>query len=184
MKIFFLFLIIIILQRLVELKVAKDNEKWMKQKGGVEFGKKHYRFIVAIHSLFFIFFIWEVTLFEKNLSEYWPFLLIIFVLTQSGRVWALTSLGRYWNTKIIVVPEAEVIVKGPYKYLKHPNYVIVTLEFLIIPFFYKAYITMIVFSILNLWILSIRIPEEEKALKELTPYGQTFEKSHRFLPKI
>lgn len=184
MKIFFLFLIIIILQRLFELKVAKENEKWMKHQGGIEFGESHYRLIVAIHSLFFIFFIWEVTFFQKDVSEYWPFFLIFFIFTQMGRVWVLTSLGRYWNTKIIVVPEAKVVVKGPYRFLKHPNYVIVTLEFLIIPLFYQAYITMVLFSLLNVWVLSIRIPEEERALKQLTPYGQTFEKSHRFFPKI
>ncbi|WP_442594405.1 isoprenylcysteine carboxyl methyltransferase family protein [Neobacillus sp. D3-1R] len=184
MKVFFLFLVIIILQRLLELIVAKGNEKWMKKQGGIEYGRNHYRFIVGIHSFFFLFFIWEVIYFQKNISAIWPILLLFFVLTQVGRVWALSSLGRYWNTKIIVVPDAEVVVKGPYKYVKHPNYVIVTLEFLIIPLFYQAYLTMFVFSLLNVWILSIRIPEEEKALKEWTPYGATFEKSPRFFPKI
>lgn len=184
MKIFFLFIALIILQRLAELLVARQNEKWMKNLGGVEFGQTHYRVMVALHSLFFLFYFWEVYYFEKEISPIWPLLLILFMLTQAGRVWALTSLGRYWNTKIIVLPEAEVIVKGPYKYLRHPNYVIVTLEFIIIPLLFQAYFTFIVFSLLNIWILSIRIPEEEKALTKFTTYSQSLGGARRFFPKL
>jgi methyltransferase len=175
---------IIIIQRLAELRIAKNNEKWMKGQGGIEFGQKHYRLMVGIHILFFLSYIMEVTYFYKNISPYWPILICFFLITQAGRVWALTSLGRFWNTKIIVLPNAEVVMKGPYKFLKHPNYVIVTLEFLIIPLIYQAYVTTILFSFLNLWILSIRIPEEEKALKEHTTYSQTFPRSQRFLNKV
>jgi methyltransferase len=184
MKLFMLFLAIIILQRLAELKVAKQNEKWMKEQGGLEFGQRHYKMIVGLHSIFFLFYGWEVFFFQREISPLWPILLILFMLTQIGRVWALTSLGRYWNTKIIVLPNAEVIVKGPYKFLRHPNYAIVTLEFIIIPLIFQAYITMIVFSLLNIWMLSIRIPEEEKALQRLTPYHQSFGHARRFFPKI
>lgn len=183
MTVFLLFLSFIIFQRLVELRIAKQNEKWMKRQGGVEFGQKHYRIMVAMHTFFFLFYIWEVIFFQKSISYLWPYLLIIFLLTQIGRVWALISLGRYWNTKIIVLPH-RVVVKGPYRYLKHPNYLIVTLEFIIIPLFFQAYITLVVFSILNIWILSIRIPEEERALKELTPYSRAFEETGRFFPRI
>jgi methyltransferase len=174
----------IILQRFAELVIAKQNEKWMKIHGGVEFGHKHYRIMVGLHSLFFLFLIGEVYYFNKELSPIWPVLVTFFIITQAGRVWALTSLGRYWNTKIIVLPNAEVIVKGPYKYLKHPNYVIVTLEFIIIPLLFQAYLTCIVFSLLNIWILSIRIPEEEKALTKLTTYSQSLGHARRFFPKI
>jgi methyltransferase len=174
----------IILQRLAELVIAKQNEKWMKNHGGVEFGQKHYRIMVGLHSLFFLFLIAEVYYFNKELSPIWPILVTFFIITQAGRVWALTSLGRYWNTKIIVLPDAEVIVKGPYKYLRHPNYVIVTLEFIIIPLLFQANLTCIVFSLLNIWILSIRIPEEEKALTKLTTYSQALGQARRFFPKI
>jgi methyltransferase len=184
LKLFYLFWVILILQRLVELKVAKNNERWMKSQGGIEFGQKHYRIMVGLHSLFFIFYMGEVFFFQKEISSYWPVLLFLFILTQSGRVWALTSLGKYWNTKIIVLPNADVIKKGPYKYVKHPNYLIVTLEFIIVPLMFQAYITMILFSILNVLILSVRIPEEERALKELTGYGQSFNQVRRFFPKI
>jgi methyltransferase len=181
---FYLFLAVIILQRLSELVIAKQNERWMKKHGGKEFGAQHYRIIVAIHSIFFVSYFLEVFLLETKISPLWPYILGLFMLTQAGRVWALISLGKYWNTKIIVVPEATVVVKGPYKFLKHPNYVIVTLEFVIVPLLFQAYLTAFIFSILNLWILSIRIPEEEKALNTLTSYHESFCQLHRFLPKI
>ncbi|MHC0035738.1 isoprenylcysteine carboxyl methyltransferase family protein [Pseudoneobacillus sp. C159] len=181
---FFLFLIIMILQRISELILAKHNERWMKKQGGREFGENHYRIIVMIHSLFFIIYFIEVVILNKKISPIWPYLLAVFLLTQAGRVWALVSLGKYWNTKIIVVPGANVVVKGPYKYLKHPNYVIVMIEFLIIPLLFQAYFTAIIFSLLNLWVLSIRIPEEEKALNTLTTYQDSLGQLHRFVPKI
>lgn len=184
MKIFFLFLAIIILQRFAELIIAKQNEKWMLKQGGIVFGEKHYKMIVGLHIFFFIFFLWEVFHFGKTLSSLWPVLLIIFILTQAVRVWALSSLGKYWNTKIIVLPDADVVMKGPYKYMKHPNYVIVTLEFIIIPLIFQAYLTAIIFSVLNMWMLSIRIPEEEKALSKYTSYHESLGQTRRFLPKI
>jgi methyltransferase len=184
MKLFFLFWLILILQRLVELRVAKTNEKWMKSQGGIEFGQKHYRLMVGLHSLFFLFYLGEVYLLGKEIAPYWPVLLFLFILTQSGRVWALTSLGKYWNTKIIVLPNADVIKKGPYKYMKHPNYVIVVMEFLIVPLLFQAYLTALLFSLLNLFILSIRIPEEEKALSQYTSYRESLSQVSRFFPKL
>lgn len=184
MNIFYLFIAVLVLQRLLELRIAKQNEKWMKSQGGIEFGEKHYRLMVGLHTLFFLFYFWEVTAFEKSISTVWPILLLFFFLTQAGRVWALTSLGKYWNTKIIVLPNSDVVVKGPYQYVKHPNYVIVILEFMIIPLLFQAYLTLIIFSLLNLWILSIRIPEEERALSSLTQYHNSFERTGRFLPKL
>jgi methyltransferase len=174
----------IILQRITELIIARRNEKWMKSHGGKEFGQNHYKLIVGIHVLFFLIYIGEVVVFQKNLSPQWYYLFVLFLITQTGRVWALTSLGKFWNTKIIVLPNAKIVAKGPYRFLKHPNYLIVSLEFLIIPLIFQAYFTTVIFTILNLWILSIRIPEEEKALREFTSYVQTYGHSRRFFSKI
>lgn len=172
---FFLFFILIVIQRLIELVIAKRNERFMKEKGALEFGKSHYPVIVIIHSMFFISFLIEVVYFEKDLSPIWPLLLMMFLLTQAGRLWALFSLGIYWNTKILVLPNASIIKRGPYRVMKHPNYFIVSLEFLIIPLLFQAYVTAVIFTILNAFILAIRIPTEERALKLLTPYEQAFE---------
>ena len=170
MFIFYAFILLLIAQRLAELLIARRNEQWMKQRGAREFGQTHYRFIVFFHSLFFVSYWIEVTVWDSALSPIWPLLLTIFLFTQLVRVWALTSLGKFWNTKIIVLPGASVVQKGPYRFLKHPNYMVVILEFIIIPLFFQAHYTTILFTVLNLLVLSIRIPAEEKALNELTEY--------------
>lgn len=177
-------IVIIILQRLIELYIARKNEAWMKSQGGIEVGQSHYQYMVIIHICFFIALLLEVFLFNRTSSSAFPILLIGFILTQIGRVWVILSLGRYWNTKIIILPQGNVIKKGPYRFLKHPNYVIVSLELIIIPFIFQAYFTAVLFTLLNILILSIRIPAEEKALLELTEYGEVFSKQNRFLPSF
>lgn len=181
---FFLFVGFIIVQRLVELTIAKRNERWIVDQGGIEYGQGHYPAMVLIHSAFFVAYIAEVITLGKSLSVYWPFLLILFLLTQGMRVWALTSLGKFWNTKIIILPGAVVVKKGPYKIIKHPNYLIVALELIIIPLMFNAFITLAIFMVLNLVILSIRIPAEEKALRELTQYESAFKNQGRFIPNL
>lgn len=167
---FFLMFTFIIIQRMIELWIAKKNEKWMLRNGGVEYGQNHYKIMVFIHILFFLSLLLEVIVFERMLSEFWSLLLSLFALLQIGRIWVIFTLGKYWNTKIIVLPGAAIVSKGPFRYFKHPNYIIVTLELLLVPLMFNAYITAIVFFFLNQWILSIRIPIEENALKENTDY--------------
>ncbi|WP_079509492.1 isoprenylcysteine carboxyl methyltransferase family protein [Mesobacillus jeotgali] len=182
--VFFLFVGLIIFQRITELVIARRNEAWMKSQGAIEFGQGHYPAMVAIHTAFFLFFITEVMLFNKELSNYWPILLALFLITQAMRVWALASLGRYWNTKIIILPGANVVKRGPYKIIKHPNYLIVAVELIVIPLMFNAHVTAAVFTLLNILILSIRIPAEEKALRELTKYEAAFTNQGRFLPNL
>lgn len=154
----------------------------MKNQGGIEVGQPHYPYMVIVHVLFLLAVIGEMALFNRQIISIWPLLLGLFVLTQIIRVWIILTLGKYWNTKIIILPEARVVKKGPYRYLKHPNYVIVMLEFVIIPCMYQAYWTALIFSLINLIILSIRIPAEEDALASLTEYKEAFEGQKRFIP--
>nr|WP_295971689.1 isoprenylcysteine carboxylmethyltransferase family protein [uncultured Bacillus sp.] len=168
MSVFYAFLLLLFVQRMVELMIARQNEQWMKKRGAKEFGQKHYRFIVLIHSLLFLVYYLEVTIWHKELSPVWPLLLLLFAVTQLVRIWIISSLGRFWNTKIIVLPDASLVKKGPYRFMKHPNYLVVTLEFLIIPLLFQAYYTAILFTLLNGFILAIRIPAEERVLNELT----------------
>ncbi|MCH1627345.1 isoprenylcysteine carboxyl methyltransferase family protein [Fredinandcohnia quinoae] len=163
--IFWLFILFIILQRIVELVHARKNEKWIKSLGGYEVGHKHYKFIVLMHIFFFLTLMVEVSLFDKNLSYFYPLLFGLFFVTQIVRLWAISSLGRYWNTKIIVLPTHQIVKVGPYKYLKHPNYLIVSFEIILIPLLFQAYGTAVIFTLMNLIILSIRIPIEERALQ-------------------
>ena len=173
---FYIIITIVIIQRLVELIIAKRNEKWMRSQGAFEAGAGHYPIMVSLHMAFFISLILEVLLLDRSLSPLWIMLLIIFLLAQIARIWCLTSLGRFWNTKIIILPGADVVRKGPYQFIRHPNYVIVATELLVLPLLFSAYFTAIIFSLLNLWMLSVRIPTEEKALKEATNYQMKFHK--------
>jgi methyltransferase len=174
LNVFYLFFLLIVIQRFCELLIARKNEMWMKKRGAQEFGQVHYRFIIFVHTMFFVIYFLEVTIWKTKSPTTWPLLIGFFVITQIIRIWALASLGKYWNTKIIVLPHASLVKKGPYRFLKHPNYLIVTLEFMVIPLIFGAYFTAFVFTILNGIILAIRIPAEEKALNELTEYKISF----------
>ncbi len=179
---FLLLFLFLILQRVTELFIAKRNETVMKNRGAYEVGSEHYKYIVAVHVFFFISLFIEYHLGIKGISPFWPILLPLFIGAQIIRIWALTSLGEYWNTKIIILPNARIVSKGPYKYIRHPNYFIVGLEILTIPLLFQCYITAIVFTALNIAVLSIRIPAEEKALMELTTYKKEFTNRKRFVP--
>lgn len=170
--IFYIILSIVIVQRLLELVIAKRNEKNMRAKGAYEVGASHYPFMILLHVSFFISLLIEVTTFNLIPSPLFLVFLIMFLCVQGLRVWCLTSLGSFWNTKIIVLPGAHVVTKGPYKYLRHPNYLVVSMEIALLPLMFEAYFTAICFTILNAIILSIRIPTEERALKEATNYEQ------------
>ncbi|WP_192599186.1 isoprenylcysteine carboxyl methyltransferase family protein [Sporosarcina limicola] len=165
---------IIVVQRLIELIIAKRNEKWMLKNGAFEVGKSHYPVMVAMHVSFFVTLFLEVTILDRPLSSLWIALFGIFLLAQILRIWCLASLGKFWNTKIIILPGTDVVRKGPYRWVRHPNYLIVATELLVLPLLFSAYFAAIIYSLLNLWMLSVRIPAEEKALKELTNYKEKF----------
>lgn len=172
---FWLFILMLVLQRLAELFLARKNETWMKKQGAIEFGMSHYPWMVAMHIGFFSILILEVTVMNRSSTSLWPFWLALFLAAQSGRIWVITTLGRFWNTKIIVLPKAEVMAKGPYHFMKHPNYLVVAVEIIAISMLFNAYITGILFSLLNVWMMTVRIPEEEQALRSLTEYGVIFQ---------
>lgn len=160
--VFILFISFIILLRLGELVLASRNEKWLLRNGAVEYGKKHYPLIVLLHTLFFVSLIVEYVLIQPPV--YSLVLLVSYFLLLAFKVWVLASLGKYWNTKIYRIHSAKLVKKGPYKYFKHPNYVVVVAEIAIIPLIFHLYYTAAVFTVLNLLMLSVRIKEENKIL--------------------
>lgn len=180
---FYVFFSLIIIQRISELAIAKRNEKWMIDRGGIEHGSEHYPYIVALHSFFLLSLLCEVMVFQREISALWYLLIPLLIITQMIRYWALMSLGPYWNTKIIIVPNDIVISKGPYQYLKHPNYIIVAVEILILPLLFQAYATALLFTLLNIVIMTVRIPTEEKALQKHTNYQEAFNSKSRFVPR-
>lgn len=161
--IFLLSILFVGLLRGLELFHSKKNEKWLRQNGAVEYGEKHYKLIVALHVLFFVSLIIEYSL--QAAHTFNELYVILFLLIISIKGWVITSLVKYWNTKILRVPNAPLVKKGPYKYIKHPNYLIVIIEIIVIPLIFNLYYTAILFSILNAIVLTIRIREENQALK-------------------
>jgi methyltransferase len=155
-----IFILFVIIQRLSELYIARGNEKWLRSEGAIEYGKEHYPFIVALHTLFIISIIVEYILRGNTLIDF--VFLILFVLLLLFKFWALSSLGKYWNTKIFRVPGTGPVKKGPYKLFKHPNYFIVICEIAIIPMVFHLYYTAIIFTVLNAIMLTVRIRVENK----------------------
>ncbi|MEK3980835.1 isoprenylcysteine carboxylmethyltransferase family protein [Psychrobacillus sp. FSL K6-2836] len=173
---FFILISLVVLQRLAEVVIAKRNEKRMLQQGAYEVGASHYPVMVAMHVSFFISLILEVLIFDRAISPLFSAFLIGFIIVQLLRIWCLASLGSFWNTKIIILPGANVVKRGPYSFIRHPNYVVVCLEIILLPLMFQAYITAITFTLLNIAMLSVRIPTEEKALREATNYEDKFKK--------
>lgn len=156
-----------ILQRLMELRRARRNDAVLRSRGAVEAGTGHYPAIVALHVLWFIGMIVEVVLLTRHVSLLWPLFLLLFLLAQVLRYWAIRTLGVRWSTRIMVVPGSMAVHRGPYRYIRHPNYVAVIMELFVLPAMYGAYVTAVTASIVNAMLLRIRIREEARALREL-----------------
>jgi len=179
---FYLVFLLVILQRLVELFIAKRNAEHMRSLGGYEVGADHYRYIVLLHVMFFVSLLSEVEV--RGLAARTPHLLpfAVFILAQGLRVWCLASLGKFWNTRIFVLPGSRPVVRGPYRFLRHPNYVVVGLELLALPLAFGATVTAVLFTVLNAMILRVRIRTEESALFDVTGYADEMSERLRFLP--
>lgn len=157
-------LLFLMVQRLAELWWARRNERWLRAHGALEFGAAHYRFIVALHTGFFISLAIEGLARGPQLHPQWPVILVLLVTTQMARYWCLLALGKFWNTKILVIPGAGLSRRGPYRWFKHPNYGVVIAEIFLLPFLFQAWWTLLAASLLNLLLLRVRIAAEEKAL--------------------
>ena len=147
------------LQRLAELGLARHNTRRLLAAGGVEFGRPHYKFLVALHA------IWLGGLWLAASSRPLdPVLSMLFVLLQLGRAWVLLTLGRRWTTRVIVVPGEALVAHGPYRWVRHPNYVIVAAEIAVVPLALGLAVYASVFSVLNAALLFQRIRVETAAL--------------------
>ena len=164
MKLFWILICLVIFQRLAEVVVARRNERIVRSEGAVEFDRKGYGVIVAMHVAFFISLTVEYIFLNRHLNSYWILLLSIFIASQILRYWAITSLGKYWNTRILVIPGSGLIKKGPYNYVRHPNYIAVAIEIAVLPLIFSCYLTSVLFTVVNAALLRRRINIEEEAL--------------------
>lgn len=153
-------------ERGLELVIAGRNRRRLLAAGGIECYPESYRAIVILHSLFFIALLVEANPWHVPLDSLTVLCLAALALLQLGRYACITSLGRFWNTRIIVLPGAAPVRRGPYRWLRHPNYLVVTLEFVVLPLLMRAPYTLVLFSLANLLILRQRIALEERALAE------------------
>ncbi len=152
-------------ERLVELAVSKRHAAWAFSRGGKEFGRRHFPAMVMLHTALLVGALAEVWMLER------PFLpilgwvaLAVVTASQSLRWWCIASLGRQWNTRVIVVPGMPLVTRGPYRLLRHPNYVAVVLEGAALPLVHSAWVTAAGFTVLNAALLARRIQVEELAL--------------------
>ncbi len=150
---------IVAVQRVAELVYARRNTARLRAEGAVEHGARHYPLIVALHAA------WLIALVVMVPPQALPnvALLVIFAALQLARIWVIASLGPYWTTRIIVPTGAPAVVSGPYRLMRHPNYVIVCAEIAILPLAFGAWQLAIVFSVLNAAVLSHRIRVENAA---------------------
>jgi len=154
-------------QRLLELALSRRNERLLRARGAIERGRGHYPLMVVLHVLWLLSTLVEGLLRGPSLPAWWPVPLALFLLVQPLRYWAILSLGDHWNTRVLVVPGAKLVAVGPYRYLRHPNYVVVAVEIATLPLIFGAWATALVFSALNAALLFVRIREENRALAEL-----------------
>lgn len=172
-----------IAERLVELVLSQRNARLAKAAGGVEVGREHYPAMVGLHTGLLVAAPLEVLLLDRLFRPGLGFLCVgLLVAAQGLRYWAIATLGSSWNTRVIVVPGVPARVGGPYRYLRHPNYLAVVIEVAALPLVHGAWITALVGSVGNALVLRQRIRVEEDALVRHAGYDQHFAALPRLLP--
>jgi methyltransferase len=163
--VYYLLILTIGIERLVELSVSKRNARWAFAQGGKEFGRRHYPVMVILHIALLLGCAVEVWALHRPFIGWlgWPTLALA-ALSQALRWWCVTTLGRRWNTRVIVVPQAQLIRRGPYRWLHHPNYVAVVAEGVALPLVHTAWLTAACFTLANMLLLAERIKVENTAL--------------------
>jgi methyltransferase len=163
---FYVVLIVAVgMERLAELVVSRRNLAWARARGGREYSFGHYPFMVALHTGLLVACLVEATHRSFVPALGWPMLALV-VLAQALRWWCINILGPRWNTRIIVVPGLPLVDGGPYRWLRHPNYVAVVLEGIALPLVYTAWITAVVFTVVNTGLLRVRILAENAAMAQ------------------
>lgn len=156
------------LERLAELVVSTRHVRVAVGRGGVERGRGHYPAMVVLHTGLLAGALVEVLVADRAFLPWlgWPMLALV-VAAQGLRWWCIRTLGWQWSTRVVVVPGAPLVTSGPYRWLRHPNYVAVVVEGVALPLVHTAWVTAVVFSVADALLLRTRIRCEEAALREL-----------------
>jgi methyltransferase len=150
---------LVTLERLFELALARRNTLRLLNDGAHEHAPGHYPLIVGVHALWLASLWWLAPL--RPIDGFW---LGFFLLLEVGRVWVLTTLGRRWTTRIIVLPHAPLVRQGPYRLVNHPNYWVVIGEIAVLPLVFGLWQVSLLFTLLNAAVLTVRIRRENEAL--------------------
>jgi len=160
------------LERLAELVVSKRNAAWSFERGGVESGQRHFVFMVVLHTGLLVGALVEVWVLSPPFIPALGWTMLALVLASQGlRWWCIATLGHQWNTRVIVVPGAPRVTGGPYRFFSHPNYVAVVVEGFALPLVHSAWITAVVVTVFNAFLLAVRLRVENQALASLRPFA-------------
>ena len=154
------------LQRLVELAIAQRNTRKLLAQGAVESGAEHYPVLVGLHAAWLVGLWWLAWDRPAHLP-----LIGLYAAIEALRLWTMTSLGSRWTTRIITLPGAPRVRRGPYRFVSHPNYLVVAAEILVLPLVFGLTAYAVVFTLLNASVLFVRIRAEERALQDADAAG-------------
>ena len=170
-------------QRLWELRLSARNEAALREQGGYEVGAGHMGAMRLLHTAWLVAMPLEVLLLDRPFIPWLAALAVVGLLAgQALRYAAIRTLGPRWTAKIMILPDAPAVSSGLYQRVRHPNYVGVVLEIAFVPLLHTAWLTALVFTVLNGLLLRIRIRAEERALREANRYDETLGAVPRFLP--
>lgn len=160
-----LLILAIVLERVAELVVSRRNAKWSFAQGGKEFGRPHYVVMVVLHTALLVGCLVEPWALHRPFIPWlgWS-MVVVLALCQGLRWWCITSLGKRWNTRVIVLPHEPLVKKGPYRFIHHPNYLAVVAEGIALPMVHTAWLTAIVFTLANAALLTVRLRVENSVL--------------------
>jgi methyltransferase len=183
LRTYLIILALLVVERIFELDKARRNARRAFERGAIEVGQVHYRVMVAMHTLFIVSCAVEATFFPHTIAPAVPWIALFAELVAQGlRYWAVATLGERWNTRIIVSPERAPVTDGPYRFMRHPNYLAVVIEIAAVPMIGGAIFTAIGFSVGNALILAVRIPAEERAMGGR--YAEALGSRRRFFPGL
>lgn len=173
---------VVAIERMVELGVSRRHAALALARGGIESGAGHFPVMAATHALFLVSCAIEPLLLDRAFPGPLGYVALGGVFAAQGlRWWAALTLGERWNVRIIVVPGEAPVETGPYRFLRHPNYLAVIAEVIALPLVHGAYLTAVVFTVANMALLAARIPAEEQALG--APYAKRFDTRPRLVPR-
>ncbi len=155
-------------ERLAELVISKRNAAWSLARGGRETGQAHYAVMVVLHTGLLVGMLVEAWVRRPVVPLGLAVVMFVLVLAAQGlRWWCIATLGRRWNTRVIVVPDLPLVASGPYRHLHHPNYVAVVVEGVALPLVHACWVTAVVFTVANACVLAVRLRVENAALAGL-----------------